>query len=67
MSTPATDRAGQHVQICHEPRIVYEVTEWNADIQRWEAKCIEPSPLMQPLYFREDFLETLDVKGDVSG
>ena len=56
------DRTGQQVKICHEPLMVYEVTGWDAERGLWASKCVEPSPKLVPLYFRDDFLQYLDDK-----
>lgn len=53
---PETDRVGQQVQICEQPRMVYEVTGWNAELGLWAAKCAEPSPKMVGMTFTEGFL-----------
>lgn len=63
---PQADRTGQQVQLCYSPRIVYEVTGWNTTRGLWEAKCIEPSPKLVPMYFREDFLALLAAREDAN-
>lgn len=61
---PETNRVGQQVQICQEPRMVYEVTGWDAELGLWAAVCIEPSPKMVDMTFREDFLALMSERGE---
>jgi hypothetical protein len=59
------NRIGQKVQICHTPRMVYQVTGWNAIDKLWQAEAVEPRGMVATQY-REEFLAFLESDGSIT-